>query len=282
MTSWYYGLMRAEAAEERAFERGRAAWPKLALSREAFARHLATHAPADEGERVAFYDAVHAADLFLACACLERVPGAVEQLDATVLARLPALLASLREGTDFVDDVRQVLAERLLTSKDGEAPKLADYSGRAPLVAWVRVAATRTALNLRRGKANQATDLESTLVEEIAAPGLDPEIDYFKLHYAVELKRALGEALAQLPAEQRLALRLVYLEGRSGHEIAAALGVDRSTIVRWLSRARADLFDATKKAMSGRLRISTEEFEGVARLVESRIEQSLARLLREA
>src|SRR5882672_3021317 len=61
-----------------AFARGRAAFADLLLELEVFARHL-RRVVAHIGETNAL-SGLAIEDLFLACACLEHVPGAAEQL----------------------------------------------------------------------------------------------------------------------------------------------------------------------------------------------------------
>jgi RNA polymerase sigma-70 factor (ECF subfamily) len=275
-------MSRPEPRFDAVASRGRAAWPDLALDEDTFIRHLLRHAPEEGLQRDEYLAHVHAGALYLACACAMKVSGAATAFDVTILVDLPSMLSRFRGDASFVADVKQALSERLLVGTGVAPGKIAEYSGRASLSAWVQVAAARTALNFRRGKANEAVAFEASLADEFVAPGLDPEVDYFKLHYAAELKAALRTALSALPSDKRLALRLHYLERMTGSEIAALLRVERSTIVRWLSLVRADLFEAMRKAMHRRLRLSTTEFESIARLVESRIEGSLARLFSEA
>src|SRR5271168_2973007 len=54
-----------------------AAYPEVRFDDEIFVRHLARHLPAGAGLR-AWLGAIHAGDLYLACACAEGVPAAIE------------------------------------------------------------------------------------------------------------------------------------------------------------------------------------------------------------
>ena len=84
-----------------------------------------------------------------------------------------------------------------------------------------------------------------------------------------------------LSPEHRLALRLHSVEALPGDQIAAALRVDRSTAMRWLNQAREQLFAETRRALTARLRVDPREFESLVGFVQSRLELSLSRLLRD-
>src|SRR5262245_5910057 len=66
-------------AFERALEAGRAAWPSVRLSPERFEAFLDERLP--QGAGAAQLEALHAADLYLACACAEGDRVALEALD---------------------------------------------------------------------------------------------------------------------------------------------------------------------------------------------------------
>src|SRR5438876_233997 len=128
------------------YEVGRSAWPDLSLDRATFERFLE--------ERVALGVApektrAQAADLYLACACAHGAAGAVERFDRAHLAGLAAVVARVDPSPAFTDEVRQRLRTKLFVAEAGAIPKIAEYTGRGPLLSWVRVAALRTALNLK-------------------------------------------------------------------------------------------------------------------------------------
>ena len=58
--------------------------------------------------------------------------------------------------------MRQRLRERLFVGSDGEPARLASYSGRGPLGTWVRIAAIRLALNLRRSERDASLRADAT------------------------------------------------------------------------------------------------------------------------
>src|SRR4051812_14157098 len=78
-----------EAALRQLFDGGPRAWPGLGLAVEVFVANLARHAPRNAG-RLPAPD--RGPDLYLAFACVERVPGALETFDRAHLTRVGAYL----------------------------------------------------------------------------------------------------------------------------------------------------------------------------------------------
>ena len=99
------------------------------------------------------------------------------------------------------------------------------------------------------------------------------------MKYRDELEVAFEAAFATLDDEQRLLLRLHSSGTHRGEDIAKILGVDRSTAVRRLARARELLLTSTKSLMTAKLGISPTEFDSIARAVYSQIELTLSRVL---
>ena len=250
------------------FESGRAAHPSIALPLDTFVGALRGHARKVESA-VTLLEPEHAGDFYLAVACAADAPGAVEIFRSTVLCHVGSYVGTRAPA----DDVEQLVAIRLLVADpEAETPrKIAEYTGRGALGAWVRVVATRIALNLRRRK-------EPRDDTPLLPLGAAPEVDLSRLRHQGEFKRAFEHALAALDADDRLLLRLHTLERARGEDLARLLEVDRSTIMRRLARARERLLEETRAAMMSELGLSKEEFESVVRDVQSRIDLSLSRL----
>jgi len=268
-----------EAAVGRAWEKGRAAWPKVELDQDAFAAHvLSKLPPGTVRERVEQVERLDAAGLYLACACARGVPAALADLDLHVLAKVPEFLARIHGSSALPDEVRQTLRERLLVVGPlGEPPRIATYSGDGPLAAWVRVAAVRTALNLL-DKRDERLGHDSRAMEGAAA-ATTPEQEVTASHQHEMFREVLQQAVSALPAEQRTALRLHFAEGLTGDEIAEQLGISRATVTRWLSTARSFLLRETRRLLEGRLRLSPAEAESFIVGARSRLELSLSVLL---
>jgi RNA polymerase sigma-70 factor (ECF subfamily) len=271
----------ARAWEEqlrRLWERGRAAWPGLEVSAQDFVHHLLPHWPA-EGDGAAFLAALHGEDLYLCCACARGVAAALLSFDRSVLASVPAFVVRVDPSPAFADEVRQILRTRLLLAKDGAPPRIAGYSGSGPLASWVRIAAVRTALNLRRNRDDRPKDeVDDTTVGHIAQA---PEVELLRAQHRQTFHSALREAFLRLSPADRNLLRMHFAGGLTGERIAGLLQVNRSTVVRGLARIRMELFQEVRRQLRDRLRLPPSELDSFIRILRSHFNLSLTSLLKE-
>lgn len=266
---------RLEARLVALWEEGRAAWPSVNLDAADFARDLAARAvAAGTGERA--LDGLHAADLYLACACARGVAGAAAAFERRFLSEVPGYLRRLRPAPALVDEVRAVLGERLFVGEGGAAPKIAGYSGAGPLSGWLRVAAVRTALNLTRRKGDAIPAGEP--VAAAIADG-DPETELLRARYGAAMSEAVRAAFATLGARQRSVLRLRFADGLTDEKIAALFGVHQTTVSRWITAAREAVLVETHRRLREALRLDARELQSLAGILRSRIDLSLDGLL---
>jgi RNA polymerase sigma-70 factor (ECF subfamily) len=264
-----------------AVARAHAAWPAGWAPAAAFVEHLRARLPAERDPAEALPE-LAVEDLYLAFACALGVAPAVDAFARTILREVDAHVARFDASAAFKDEVRQALATRLLVAAPGEAPAIADYAGRAPLSAWVRIAAIRTALNLRRGKAGEVERAAAREIDELVGPGADDiELDVIRRRYRPAFEAAIARALAALPVRDRTLLRLRLVEGVAVERIAAMYGVHRATMTRWLAECRATLSDETRRILAAELGATGAELDSLAGLVRSQLHVSLVRLLRE-
>jgi RNA polymerase sigma-70 factor, ECF subfamily len=208
--------------------------------------------------------------LYLACACGMGLNAALEQFDQTYLATLERDLGSLRGPSTLLDDVRQQLRQQLFA---GPTPKIAEYAGRGDLRRWVRMVATRQALNLMRGPVHSEDAELDTLVDcELAVA--DPEIEFLKRQYRAEFKAAFGEALAVLDPGMRTVLRQYHLDGLTADQLGNLYSVHQTTMLRRLGRARHQLLSGVQQRLTERLRISRTELDSILRLIQSKLDFS--------
>ncbi|WP_257462178.1 sigma-70 family RNA polymerase sigma factor [Archangium lipolyticum] len=264
---------------ERLFHEGREAWPSLPLGALPFARHVTRHLPSGRDPERAL-PALHGADLYLACACKEGVPGAIAAFQASYGATVEAALRGRSVPPAEREELKQAFWEKLFVSQPGAPPRIAEYSGRGPLGGWVRVAAIRAALNFLEQRKKDLLAV-GTPVDELREPTTsDPELDFLKSHYRGEVLQALKDAISGLGADERNVLRLYFLDGLSTERIATVYGVHRATVARWVAHGRGELLRGTHKLLTQRLRIQKGEVESILGIVRSQLGLALSSIFR--
>jgi RNA polymerase sigma-70 factor (ECF subfamily) len=215
-------------------------------------------------------------DLYLAYATSSQETSAIIALKQEMEPELRAALGRLRVPARQHDDLRQRLWIKLLVG--GDHPKILDYSGRGKLRYWFRVTAVRFLLDdLRVQKGPSAPTSEE--VDEIASPLADPELELLKRKYSQEFTSAFEQATVALSPEDRNVLRSYYAKQMTIDEIATAFGIHRATAARRVHRAREALLSDTRRRLAEQLRLTHSELDSVLRLIESRMQVSVHRLL---
>jgi RNA polymerase sigma-70 factor (ECF subfamily) len=269
-----------EATLVRLLEASSAEYPSLGIAPERFVRRLAEVLSATES--LDSLDRLHAPDLYLCCACIERHPEALAIFDRKLLSRLEVFLSRMKQTSAFVDEVRQILREKLFIAPLGKRPKLADYSGQGALANWIRVIATRTAIDLVR-KHDERRQSDTDMLERDPRPVTsDIELGYVKERYRTALNQALQESVVVLSGEQRNLLRMHFLESVTLDQLAALFRVHRVTISRRLLQAREAILGEVRRLVCVQLGADSAEFESIIGLVRSRLDLSLPGLLTHA
>ena len=252
----------------------RAAWPALELESAAFVAHVAERMqPGVE------LTSLYTADLWLSLACLLGDPLALEAFDRTVLARVPAVLRGTLPPGLTEDDVLQGLRLKLFVRRGETPPQIASYSGRGPLLQWLRASAVRLTQDYARTRKLEVADPDAALADTPAAVG-SPELGYLKDHFGPDFKAAFQEALLTLSARDQNVLRLYYLDGSSPEEIGRLYQTHRTTVWRWLSQCREALLAQTRKCLVARVKVSEGEVSSLMNAVHSQLDVSLSRMLR--
>ena len=122
--------------------------------------------------------------------------------------------------SDAAEDVFQDLLVRLHRRRH----RFADF---AHAMRWLRGVAVTQSLNARRGDRRRTNREQAHAAAGSTAPQLE----------TAELGEALRHALAKLPDREREAVALVYFEGTTRQDAAAALGVHRDTVAKLIDQA---------------------------------------------
>jgi RNA polymerase sigma factor (sigma-70 family) len=225
------------------------------LSCEEFAaalyRSAAPHLGSAPGETAESYlGALHLEDLALMCALRNGSEPAWEQFISEYRPILRAAARAIvgKGGEESARDLADSLfAELYGLDRKGNERKvsLLDYfHGRSRLSTWLRaVLAQRHVDGLRVSHRTQLRDDEATERSrgyESANSGID-DLDLDRIRLLPLLAAAVSEALAALPAADRLLLLLYYVQGLRFAQIARVLDAHEATASRRLQKIRADL-----------------------------------------
>lgn len=254
-----------------------AAYPEIAVDAGMFARELARRlGELATPEQLA---AVRAAHVHLAIACANGDEHAIRRVDKEVVAEeLRATGARLRARSELVDDVEGHVRRLVFTSEPGRQAAVRTFSGRCDLRSYVRVVATRELVKLI-DKDRRMIAFDDDAVVDLVAPTDGPELRGMRARYKPEVDAAIRAALVGLPDAARALLRYSLVDGWSIDRIAALYGIHRATAARRVNAARDELGTGIRTELATRLSISVDEVDSIVRLVQSKIDVSLERLL---
>lgn len=263
-----------EAQLQQAFEAARATYPGLSGAPADFFRYLGSRYPGpDVGE---YLDQINVAELYLAWACIWGDRRALSIFDRSYLPEVRAGASRLRCAEDELDDITQEVRRRLLAPRPDGPPRLATLTARGDLRALIRLMALRAGISLRRQHGRELPADDHIL--EVAGSDGSPAVEFLKQEHRELFGRALERALARLEPRTRSALKLHSIEGVPLAKVATMYRVDRSTVTRWIQRARADILADTRRALIAE-GIAPDHFDSFLDVLRSNFEVSLQRLL---
>lgn len=269
-------LADLEAVLEQHVAAAHAAWPEVALDDAVFLEHLAARFPEDAGE--AHLRSVRATDVYLALACARGDQEAIVRFERAYFSEIDHAVFRTRAGDAIGTELKQII-RRILFVADGARPAAAAaFSGRGDLRGWIRVTAMREAIRLL-GRDKREVKIDDDALFDLLSPANDPELGYIRDLYRGECSAAFRTALDALSVKDRSLLRYQALDGLTVAEIGAIHGVHGATAARWISRIRDELLEHTRTEVQRRLGIATHEVDSILRLVHSRLDVSLERVL---
>ncbi len=258
----------------------RAEWPNVVVAPDVFVAYVGARLATDRSAEEALA-AAHPSDLYLACACACGDGAALAAFDRRFVTEIGGALARMRLSAASVDEIKQLVRQKLFVAVDGGVGKIADYSGRSGLKRWVRAVAVRTGLNfIRKGKREVLVEDDKVLAG-VSSGDDDPEVVYMKQKYRHEFREAFQQALASVEDRQKSLLRYHYVDGLNIDEIGTIYRVHRVTAYRWLEKAREVLIQRTNVLLRDRLKVEEREYDSILRLIRSQLHVSLHRHLQD-
>jgi RNA polymerase sigma-70 factor (ECF subfamily) len=260
-------MQASDSRWRNAYQAAQHAWPTVTLAFERFAAHAAAVDP----------DAANTADLFLACACGDGDRAAIEALELQYMGPTRSSLKRLDARPEFIDDVMQDLRAKLLLPPE---PRILRYGGRGPLLAWIRVAASRIAIDTLRAVRDDVLR-EPRDPDSLVAVDFGPEVQLLRAAYRESFQEAITAALAGLAAKDRNLLRRHLIEHMTLEEIAGPYAVHPATVARRLMALREQIANAVRDHLAIRHRSEggATSLESMAQAIRSEVYVSLAPLL---
>lgn len=263
--------------------RGSSAYPTVQLSAPLFVSYIAERIePAENATAVMeLLERLHVEDLFLTCACFFSINEAIQKFDQKFIGKVPAFLSHMRLDNSFSADIQQELRKKLLTTEDERPIGIAGYHGRGDLSNWLRAAAIRMAISRRRKRDEQTILDEGSTAEKLTELAADPVLLHMKQRYGAEIKAAIESAISKLNPEQRNLLRFHYIDRLSTPQIATMFGINQSNISRRLIAIRQTILQEVRDCIQQKLRLSDSDFFELTKQIQSQLQLSLSRILRE-
>jgi RNA polymerase sigma-70 factor (ECF subfamily) len=241
-----------------------------------------------------FVDEMQADDLCLIIACERGDENAWSDLVARFTATVRSAARSASTTEDAAEDLAQSIWAELYglrTRKDGmPASKLAYYSGRGSLAGWLRAVVAQLAVDMFRKQSRLVQTEEDTDLERLArvaegqpiVAGIStPEESVSNRFAQTDMQDALNHAVQELPAEDRLLVKLYYFDNLRLREAGAVLGVHEATASRRLTKIQTDLRKRVTKILvdeRGWTQAETERsFAEVAKHLETDLESLLSK-----
>jgi RNA polymerase sigma-70 factor (ECF subfamily) len=244
-----------------------------------------------------FMDEMQADDLCLIIACERGDQNAWEHLVERFTPTVRSAARSASSNEDAAQDLAQSIWAELYgfrTRKDGRpASKLAYYSGRGSLAGWLRAVVAQLAVDTYRKQARlvqteEDADLDRLVREmptgsgqtALASTGANPEQAMSKKFAESDMRDALKQSMKDLPAEDRLLVKLYYFDNLRLREAGAVLGVHEATASRRLTRIHNELRQNVGEILireRGWTKTETERsFEEVAQNLDADLETLLS------
>jgi RNA polymerase sigma-70 factor (ECF subfamily) len=270
---------RLDLLLEGLFDRAEGRLPHRPIRRDAMVDRIADSLLAsDERPDTEALVRLNAADLYLALALAEKDIRALEISESELLPAVRQAVGRIDPSKAFIDEVCLRVRERLFAGSATNPPAIAQYRGTGPLARWVRVIASRIALELKHLNGDAACEPE-VAVGGVPAPA-DPELEAMWHACADEYSAVLAEAFAGLSRRDRNLLRQRYFDELNIDALGRMYRVSPETTSLWLKQIEERLASMARTTLMARLALGEAQRESLARLVALQLQPTLPRVLR--
>lgn len=255
-------------------------WPDGPAIGEPFGRYLAERLERQSNLATAL-PRLRLDDLYLAWWAGTGEPRGIAAFEAAYATDLRRLLDRFHRLPP--DELQQQLRIKLFVGTATLPARIRDYSGFGFLQNWLRVTAARSFVDAAR--ADQSRRFEDELDESellgLAPIGGDPRDAQQRAQVSAAVKRAFATAVASLAPRERTFLRHASVDRLTLDQIAATYQIHRATVARTLASARERLLVMTRTGVASELGIKPDELASAMQQLDSRLELSLSRVLKQ-
>lgn len=251
---------------------------------------------ASSAEIKAFVDELRADDLCLVLACEKGDEAAwndlVKTQDKTVKAAAWKISPKAEDADDLASSIWAELYG-LKHDKDGKLKsKLSYYSGRGSLGGWLRAIVSQLAVDQFRKQSKfvqveEAREFENLANESsektenlaVIAHHENPEEIFGEKQLRADVSKALGAAIAELGADDRLLLKLYYFDDLKLKDIGKMFGYHEATASRKVVRIQTEIRKSVEKILQNQHGWSEEEVKRYLAETASKLGISLEKLV---
>jgi len=253
-------------------------WPGLEPEPAVFARLLARMV--DE-PAPSMLSELPGPEQYLVAACLCHQDQALRAFEQEYFGAIDVGLARMKLDDDTRQEIVQKVREKLYVARDDGVVPLEEYAGKGSMRSFLRVMATRVALNLLRSRKvrDRLPERQQEMLPDVAV-AQTPELSLLKATHQAAFQKALGDSALELTPEERNLMRLHLVDALTIDELAALHRIHRATAARRIARIRTKLAERTREILNTRLDLSTGEFTSIVRLVQSQLDMSMRQILR--
>jgi hypothetical protein len=185
-------------------------------------------------------------------------------------------LAAHRFGGIRGEELVENFAAELVLPRGERPPRIARYQGRTSLASWLRVVVINHCTSAYRAPSFQplASDKQPAADEAGTCPS-DRKMCQELL--AVLMQTALGA----MPAEDRLLIRMLLLDGVPQHQLAGAMGIHSGNLTRRRQRLTEVIWQGIQRGADarGQARAATDCLEMVVAGNDRQLSQALAAVI---
>jgi RNA polymerase sigma-70 factor (ECF subfamily) len=214
----------------------------------------------------------YGADLALAFACSRGTSNAIDEIEKELHRQSAAARKRFALDDDAFGEVLQAVRMKLLSAP---TPRIASYAGTGPLGAWLRMVVVRAAFDhVRRHMAEEELPLE-----RLANSTLAPDEALEGARQVPRLHESLEATLSALSVDDRMLLKLHYLDGVSLDRLSAIMQLHRATVARRIATLRRQVVAEVGRRLGSRFGTHPSEFRSMWRTFGRHLQVTLSRVL---